>query len=418
MTTKKPLNLDLSCSKKLILLSQYLLNDTLILTVIEDCIVPNITKYTCLRVLLDYFDKLSENNIYLQLIQNCIEVASKNIYFLINNQSDEIAMLKDETIEEIIERYFELVSLKLNIDHSLIMRLMIKSRKVPDIFELLENERKKCIAFFEKIMCENIEPTIVWKIRNDDPQKGFYKESDEFPHENLNSLIINHYDSIKDEFNIALRISSVSLRNESLSENDEVSNSIIFSILSVVEIPEINFKSNTNFNCFFNNTKIKVLLCRIENFSKFFFVESFKFLQSVEFTMKIYFNINYNFSAILTHICKNFYEYYSLNSLSKISKNVFSIILKNKILNIRNEDEILYGVTSYVNNKSSCDGLLDLFNNINWKKVSLEALLEFILNESKLLNNSTNLQDILIVEFNRRFKNQFKSAEGIIYNSF
>ena len=214
MTSSKPLNFDFSCSKKLILLSNYLLNHSLTQIIINDCVIPNITKYTCLRILLDYYSSLPENAVYLNLIQNCIEIASKNIYFLINNQNDEINMLNDEIIEEIIERYLELVSLKLNIDHSLIMRLMIKTRKLTDIFELLENERRKCISLFEKKMNENIEPTIVWKIKNDEPQKGFYKESDEFQHDNLNKIIINYYDSQKDVLNIALRISSVFSNDE------------------------------------------------------------------------------------------------------------------------------------------------------------------------------------------------------------
>ena len=46
----------------------------------------------------------------------------------------------------------------------------------------------------------------------------------------------------------------------------------------------------------------------------------------------------------------------------------------------------------------------DMFSNINWKHVSLDGLLEFILNQSKLLLNLNILQEILISEFRSRFK--------------
>lgn len=44
---------------------------------------------------------------------------------------------------------------------------------------------------------------------------------------------------------------------------------------------------------------------------------------------------------------------------------------------------------------------------VNWSSVTLDGLLEFILNESKLLLNSSNLQEMLITEFRRRFKDDY-----------
>jgi hypothetical protein len=56
---------------------------------------------------------------------------------------------------------------------------------------------------------------------------------------------------------------------------------------------------------------------------------------------------------------------------------------------------------------------------VNWKNVSLDGLLEFILNESKILLTSSVLQEILISEFKRRFKEDnstipvIQSTEGM-----
>lgn len=214
------------------------------------------------------------------------------------------------------------------------MRLMIKIRKLSDIFELLENERKRSLTIFEKISNDGLEPTITWKLNN----SNNYKESDEFLYEDINVVLINYYDTQNDIFQIGIKINGIN--NEQNINRDQ--SSIIVSFLTICEIKELNYRSKTNFHCIYNNSRAKMLLCKIENFSKL--IEN---KQNRDFTLSIYFNLSCNFSSILSHICKNFYEYYSLNSISKIPKNVLNIIIKNKFLNVRNEDEVLFSIITY-----------------------------------------------------------------------
>ena len=135
---------------------------------------------------------------------------------------------------------------------------------------------------------------------------------------------------------MALRLTDI--RDESIDNSQQH----VISILSICEINEIKFKSKINFNCIFSNTKTKVLVTKIESFSKYF--EKF---DGLDYSLTIYFNISYNFSSILTHICKNFYEFHSLSSIAKLSKNVLNIILKNNVLNVRTEDEVLFAVINW-----------------------------------------------------------------------
>lgn len=62
-----------------------------------------------------------------------------------------------------------------------------------------------------------------------------------------------------------------------------------------------------------------------------------------------------------------------------------------------------------VNNKQNAniENVEDLIKNIKWNLVSLDGLLDFILNESKILMLSTILQNTLISEFSRRFKDEY-----------
>lgn len=61
-----------------------------------------------------------------------------------------------------------------------------------------------------------------------------------------------------------------------------------------------------------------------------------------------------------------------------------------------------------VNNKNNAniENVEELIKNIKWNDVSLDGLLDFIINESKILMSSTALQNILISEFSRRFKEE------------
>ena len=284
----------------------------------------------------------------MNLIHNCIGIGSNNIFYLINNKKEDLFSIPEDSLEEIFERYFETVIFNNTLDNSLLMRCMIDYRKLNDIYELLENERKRAINIFEKLHQDGMDPTIIWNIKSENPSAGFYKESEEFDFEKISLIMINYYDASKDVYNMAIKITNINdqKNNTNFDTDSQVNNNqqnqYIVSILTICEIPDINFKSKINFNCIFSNSKSKVLIFKIENFTKYF--EKFK---ELDFNLKIFFMISYNFSSILSHICKNFYEYYSLNSISKISKNVLNIILKNEILNVQHEDEVLHAVMNW-----------------------------------------------------------------------
>jgi hypothetical protein len=68
-----------------------------------------------------------------------------------------------------------------------------------------------------------------------------------------------------------------------------------------------------------------------------------------------------------------------------------------------------YKFYKLVNNRQNVqsDVIEDLIKNINWRSITLDGLLDFILSESKLLLNSHELQNIIITEFSNRFKEEY-----------
>ena len=106
ITNKLP-KFDLVVTKKLICLSDYLKNSDLIKTLINECLFPNLDKLSCLRILRDYIDLIQTDQtrfLYIEIVQKCIEIASKNIFYLINNNQEDLALLREDSLEEIIEK--------------------------------------------------------------------------------------------------------------------------------------------------------------------------------------------------------------------------------------------------------------------------------------------------------------------------
>jgi hypothetical protein len=285
------------------------------------------------------------------------------------------------------------------------MQFLIKNRKLTDIYDLLENERKRATIVFEKeFEMGNLEPIVYFKISVENTGNVIYKESQVFTYENINLTLANRYDPTGDVYYVALKIVDIG-QEENQTQPDS---QFIISILSIFEIKEIGFKTKINFNSFSSSNRSRILLCKIENFSTLFP----NFDGNIEYSQAIYFKISYKFSAIFTHICNNFYEYHSLTSISKLSKNVVNIILKNEALKTRSDDDVLYSVITWINNKKhiNLEQAEELFQNVKWDKISLDGLLDFILNESKILIGSRELQDIAINEFKRRFRDEFQQG--------
>lgn len=99
--------LDFNQMKRLISVCEYFRNNEIIISLISENILPTLDKFTCLKILKDYLEKLENQNtkhLYIELIQKSFETASKNIFYLINNHQNELALLKHDCLEEIIER--------------------------------------------------------------------------------------------------------------------------------------------------------------------------------------------------------------------------------------------------------------------------------------------------------------------------
>jgi len=105
--TQKILKFDLLTCKKLVELSIFFNNENFIRTLINESILPNLDKASCIQILGDYIKEIYKEDtkfLFIDLVQNCIDISSKNIFYLVNNQLDDLSSIGEDTLEEIIER--------------------------------------------------------------------------------------------------------------------------------------------------------------------------------------------------------------------------------------------------------------------------------------------------------------------------
>lgn len=332
----------------------------------------------------------------------------------------------------------------------------IKQNQIPipesnyknDIFLNLEKERKKAISNFETPFLENkeIKPTLVYTV-NIENLSSYFCEQKDFCFEGLYIRLFLVYEHNKNIFNLSMQhlnkkeikdeeeednylneslgdtIKKISKNEDFNFENNNLNNNKIISILSICKIKEINYQSKIIFNCFFSKSKGKFIIFKLDDFTNYFKdkITNLKGYLSIKFDLEIFFNRDYILSTILNQICQNFHNYYSLHSVVNIPRTALNLIIKNKDLKYKEENEKLICILNWLSNKNLTQqkNSLDLFKVINWSKISSDNLVDFLMNQNQLLINSNELKNEIFYEFHRRFQDEYNNNlnNSIITNS-
>ena len=409
------LNIDFTLLRKLFEISIFFQYIEIIEIIVKNYLIPLINNDNCLILIKTYIDFLYDNKvkeIFRNFIEKCFSYLNENLIFFISEKKEEFLNLTPETIEEIIDRYFKSFYSPLNIEENkLIFDIIMNNRNINnDLFELLENERKNAIFKFESIL-NNLEPTLLLNIRCSNLNQDILENEDTII-EGIKIRLISYFDCNNDIFKLAMEIiDEEETLDDSIEKKTNLNSNeknIIISLLSYSEIKEIKFKSKMNFNCIFPSSKNKYLIFKLQNFrehSKNIISET----GEEKLTLQLYFSRSYIFPSVLYQILKNFKEYYSLNSISNLPRSALNLIFKNNIINNENEDQKLTCILNWLKGKNNqiIENSLDLFQIIKWEKIKNENLIDFLMNQGKLISLSNNLKNIIFKEFQRRFQKEY-----------
>ena len=365
-----------------------------------------------------------KNSYYHEIILRAVEFAGENLVHYVNESTfgdnananvvnvnaNIIKSLPSELIEEIFMQYFMNVQLvksnnsvvynsNRNNDKYVIKALM-QFRDVydnDDIFKLLEIEYQKAKMKFISY-CASDKPVLFTlnACEHSWESECFYIAGEEYII-NLNTL----YDEAKDEFTIGIK-----LHND--NNNTTNANATILSLLALVEIPEIQYKSKPcPITTVSSNNKSKILLVNIPKFSAA--LTSKGLSKQSPFTLVFHYDMSYNSSYLLTYIARNFSvnKYPSHPSLQNIDLVLLNTVLAFHELTVYDEDETLTAVITWLNynQEISLPKKLQLINKINWNCVSIAKLIEFIMCHSKLITQCDDIKHIINKEIEDRISN-------------
>jgi len=98
-------------------------------------------------------------------------------------------------------------------------------------------------------------------------------------------------------------------------------------------------------------------------------------MQNGSITVEIYFKMKYIYSAILLYVSRNFTYLITDPMISLLPKDQFKLLLKHKLLNVTQEDEVVKSLCMWAEgqeNRAHLDlDLMELLENVNWNYVSL-----------------------------------------------
>ena len=441
---------------------------------VNEYLFPKISKNNCIEIIINFIDLIfgeKTKKYFINLIKKGILTISYYLPDFIINKKESLFLLSKETLEEIIEKFFEnkikftennITSLKSKDEEKQdiknVFNLLMYARNIHnDIFSLLENERKNALNNFENNIKDDkdCKPKFIWRIKYSDIKNEIYQEHN-LCVENLNLLLINYYEPKKDIFQLALQIIGINNNKDSknmininssskkennkklnennneielnsynnnnieafnkiiISDNNKLNDNIFFncilSILYCCELSEIGFKSKINFNCVHQSCKSKFLVFKLDNFSKLIKLSKNN-NKIIDFSIKFYFSRNYIFSSIINHICNNLDIYYKYFSINKIPKLALSIILKNANYPNTSKKEYykLQLIKNWLRNKNNYNenNIIDLFKLIQLQNLSTNDLIDFFIINAKLLISIKELKNDIFYEIQRRFQNEY-----------
>ena len=375
---------------------------------INETLITKISKNNCIEIIINFIDLTFEAKIkkfFINLIKKAISTISYYLPDFIINKKESLFLLSKETIEEIIETYFENKSkfnennININLrskdeekqDIKNVFNLLMYARNIhSDIFNLLENERKNALNNFENNVMGNkgYKPKFIWRIKYTDIKDEIYQEY-KIVIDNINLILINYYEPKKDIFQLALQINGI---NSIISDNNNKDNKNLLNI-------SLSSKKGNNKNLLIENNN------EIEGNSYDNIIESYynniisdnnklndnTFLNYILSALyccelsEIGFKSKINFNCV-NHNCKSKFLVFKLNNFSKLIKfsknNNKSIDFSIKLFFTRN-----YIFSSIIN--QICNNLDIYYKYFSINKIPKLAL-SIILKNTNHPNSSKN----------------------------
>ena len=427
-----------------------LINDV-ILPYNNDNIIIDLLNYSY-KKLCDYSEqKETINNVYFDLFYQSLENISKNEKLVLFNLN-RIKFLDKKIIDEIIEKTFQNLiygntllidenkeinnpsninddSYLKNLSHTLkntqfkeLINVLLEIKNKKNFFDLLTSEyafllSKESIDELKNLPHPSLQVDVHFS------EYSYY--SQEFPLE----IILNHkkiilivsYKKSDQSFNVCIKLSKNDKKKKNINsilEIDKISEEMyleenscfkIFTFLTHVMItkgPEkVKIATQNNLLSLSDNKSIYTIL-KISNFDN----ELRNFLirepDKEYFSVIVQIKLCYIYSALGSYLLKEFNEFYKDPNVCKISKQLLTIILENKIKDKFDDCKIVETILLWLQDEINIkEDISNLFNSIKWENINDDTIFELIIKYSHIIVGNKSLEKIFIDTFEKKYNN-------------
>ena len=116
------------------------------------------------------------------------------------------------------------------------------------------------------------------------------------------------------------------------------------------------------------------------------------------------------YTAIISYLLQDFHSFYKDEHLSKISKQLFILIMNNKYLDKKNSNDIVNSILIWLNDDANIkEDITEIFYNINWESVDEALIFELMVKYAHFIINNESLQ----IMFSKIFEEKYGGGEMI-----
>ena len=124
------------------------------------------------------------------------------------------------------------------------------------------------------------------------------------------------------------------------------------------------------------------------------------------------------YTALISYLLQDFSTFSNDTHISKLSKQLFILIMSNKYLDKKNENDIVNSILLWLNDEINIrEDITEIFYNINWENVDDALIFELIVKYSHYISNNESTQLIFYKIFEEKY-GELPLIKKIINNIF
>ena len=175
------------------------------------------------------------------------------------------------------------------------------------------------------------------------------------------------------------------------------------SMYSILKIPHFNSEiSNSNLSTNSYLTNCNTNLVNTNNDNNSFKINSEKQEEYIFIIFQI--RLCYIYSVLSSYLLQDFEDYANDKNISKLSKQLFILLIKNQKLNKKNENNLIKSILLWLDDEINIkEDISEVFYLIKWEEIEDDLIFELLIKYSHIILNDENLENFFLEIYLNKF---------------